>query len=110
MSFGDIIFDFLSNKTYSQKIEVDEFGHSTFKAFVEYSSKNAHVESITNVNIVRNGYGDGKVSLVENEDLNASRLKLDFRPGRHHYQYNTSRGNLTINGVNGDYTVRITPV
>jgi len=110
MSFGTEIYDFIKEANNEDLINIDDCGNVTFKAQIKYMFRNQTLSSYTDVKIIRNGYDDGKVSLSENDELNANFLHLDFTPNYQEYKYDSSDSSLTIIGssskMSGDYIVK----
>ncbi len=93
--------------------EVHPTGNCEFRGRVAYASANGTAIDTTTIRLIRNGYDDGKVSLVETDHLSAERFHLDFSPDFQHYEFRVSDGAFVISGKSpkmaGSYVVTMTP-
>ncbi|QTB53551.1 hypothetical protein J3C54_30810 [Burkholderia pseudomallei] len=93
--------------------EVQPNGNCEFPGQVTFEAANATVSDTTTVRLIRNGYDDGKVSLVETDSLSVARFHLDFSPDFQAYEFRASDGAFVISGTSpkmgGAYCVTLLP-
>jgi len=107
MSSHNAINDFMN----ANSIDGDQFGNLKFSAFIEYSSSARNISQITDVTIIRNGYDDGKIRLMEAEELVAEDFHLDFSTQYQTYSFFDNDKKLLVSGssqkMGGKYKVSI---
>ncbi|POD93003.1 hypothetical protein [Pectobacterium odoriferum] len=95
-------------------LKSDQFGNLHFQAFIEYRSPTRNASEITDVKIIRNGYQDGEISLIEAGELVAEYYHLDFNTRFQEYNISDEDKKLLVSGnsqkMGGEYIVSISPV
>lgn len=82
-----------------------------FRAVVNYSCRSSSVSSNCSVKVATDAQSDGRVSLMDCDELPAERYHLDFTPRYQNMRYDDISRTLIISGnstkMEGDYHVAI---
>lgn len=88
-------------------------GNCEFLGRVVYSSPKEDEVEVTRIYLIRNGYDDGKIKIVETKSLSVDRFHLDFDPKFQEYKFRKSDGALVVYGdsrkMGGEYSVTMMP-
>jgi hypothetical protein len=113
MSNAKAVHDFVDHWRGTKSLNVSATGNCSTEATVTYSFAGKTVEETTTATFIRNGYDDGKVSLLERGALSADLFHLDFAPKYQKYRYNKADHTFLVEGespkMHGPYTVVIAP-
>ena len=113
MSNAKAVHDFIAYWQDNGNLDVAATGNCSTEAEVTYKFDGKTIVEMTTATFIRNGYDDGKVSLLEHGALSAEIFHLDFSPKYQKYRYNTTDHTLVVDGdspkMHGRYTVVISP-
>jgi hypothetical protein len=113
MSSAKAVHDFVEHWRETNRMSVSATGNCSTEAAVTYSFAGKTVVETTTATFIRNGYDDGKISLLEHGALSADFFHLDFSPKYQKYRYNKSDHTFLVEGdspkMHGRYTVVIAP-